>query len=144
MSKSAVSRRFVAATAKAMAELMARSSPSLDVAVLMIDEASTSPASSDVVVCLVITTDGTRLPVGLWLGDTENKTVVTALLTDLVSRGLDTESGMLCVIDGAKALAAGTSRRCSAMPPSRTEMCPAQAQDVEGHLPKGVGRSQRR
>ena len=67
-------------------------------------------AGSCVVVALVITTDGTKVPVGLWLGDTENKTVVTALLADLVARGLDVESGVLCVIDGAKALAAGIKK----------------------------------
>ena len=108
MSKSAVSRRFVAATTKAMSELMARDLSDLDVAVLMID--GLDVAGSCVVVSLVITTDGTKVPVGLWLGDTENKTVVTALLADLVSRGLDTESGVLCVIDGAKALAAGIKK----------------------------------
>ena len=37
MSKSAISRRFVAATTKAMGELMARSLADLDVAVVMID-----------------------------------------------------------------------------------------------------------
>ena len=40
-----------------------------------------------VVVALVITADGTKVPVGLWPGDTENKTVVTALLADLVAQG---------------------------------------------------------
>jgi transposase-like protein len=40
-------------------------------------------------------------------GDTENKTIVTALLADLVERGLDYSAGLLVVIDGAKALAAG-------------------------------------
>lgn len=54
---------------------------------------------------LVITTDGRKVPVGLWLGDTENKTVVTDLLADLVARGLSAERGLLVVIDGAKALA---------------------------------------
>jgi putative transposase len=48
---------------------------------------------------------GSRPPLGLWLGDTENKTVVTALLADLVARGLNTDGGLLVVIDGAKALA---------------------------------------
>ena len=85
MSKSAVSRRFVAATTKAMSELMARDLSDLDVAVLMID--GLDVAGSCVVVALVITTDGTKVPVGLWLGDTENKTVVTALLADLVGPG---------------------------------------------------------
>ncbi len=108
MSKSAISRRFVAATIKAMGELMARNLSDLDVAVLMID--GLDVAGSCAVVALVITTDGTKVPVGLWLGDTENKTVVTALLADLVARGLDVSSGVLCVIDGAKALAAGIKK----------------------------------
>jgi transposase-like protein len=46
-----------------------------------------------VVVALAITADGTKLPVGLWEGATENKTVVTAWLADLVSRGLSVEDG---------------------------------------------------
>jgi len=107
-SKSAISRRFVAATVKAMGELMARDLSDLDVVALMID--GLDVAGSCVVVSLVITSDGTKVPVGLWLGDTENKTVVTALLADLVTRGLSTESGVLCVIDGAKALAAGIKK----------------------------------
>ena len=87
---------------------MARNLSDLDVAVLMID--GLDVAGSCVVVALVITTDGTKVPVGLWLGDTENKTVVTALLADLVARGLDVSLGVLCVIDGAKALAAGIKK----------------------------------
>ena len=74
-SKSAVSRRFVAATKQAMEDLMARSLADLDVAVLMID--GLDVAGQCFVVALVITTDGTKVPVGLWLGDTENKVVVT-------------------------------------------------------------------
>lgn len=55
-------------------------------------------------VAMVITTDGTKLPVGLRQGDTENATVVKALLADLTDRGLAAEAGLLVVIDGAKAL----------------------------------------
>ncbi len=107
-SKSAVSRRFIAATKKAMEDLMARSLAHLDVAVLMID--GLDVAGQCCVVALVITADGTKVPVGLWLGDTENKVVVTDLLADLVARGLSTENGVLCVLDGGKALAAGVRR----------------------------------
>src|SRR5438874_7656785 len=57
-----------------------------------------------VVVALAITADGTKVPVGLWEGSTENATVVKALLADLVARGLDASDGLLVVIDGAKAL----------------------------------------
>ncbi len=56
------------------------------------------------VVCLGITTEGAKIPLGLWEGSTENATVATALLSDLVERGLDPEQGILFVIDGAKAL----------------------------------------
>ena len=133
MSKSAISRRFVAATTKAMGELMARNLSDLDVAVLMID--GLDVAGSCVVVALVITTDGTKVPVGLWLGDTENKTVVTALLADLVARGLCTESGVLCVIDGAKALAAGIKKVFGEA--ALVQRCVLhKRRNVEGHLPK--------
>ncbi len=43
------------------------------------------------VVALAICADGTKVPVGLWLGDTENKTIATQLLADLVDRGLSAE-----------------------------------------------------
>ena len=56
------------------------------------------------IVALGITTEGVKIPLGLWEGSTENATVATALLSDLVERGLDPEQGILFVIDGAKAL----------------------------------------
>jgi putative transposase len=132
-SKSAVSRRFVKATEKAMADLMARSLSDLDVAVIMID--GTEVAGQCCVVALVITGDGTKVPVGLWLGDTENKTVVTAFLADLVDRGLDFSDGILCVIDGAKALAAGIKRVFGDK--ARVQRCTIhKRRNVRGHLPK--------
>jgi putative transposase len=103
-SRSAVSRRFVRETETALAELMARDLSGEDIKVLMLD--GEHMAERCVVVALAITADGTKLPVGLWEGSTENKTVVRALLADLVDRGLNVEDGLLVVIDGAKALAA--------------------------------------
>jgi hypothetical protein len=58
------------------------------------------------VVALGITTDGVKVPLGLWDGSTENTTVARHLLADLVDRGLDTEQGVLVVLDGGKALRA--------------------------------------
>ena len=55
-------------------------------------------------VALAICADGTTLAVGLWLGDTEDTTVVSHLLADLHDRGLDASRGLLVVLDGAKAL----------------------------------------
>ena len=86
----------------AMAELLARDLSELDTAVLMID--GLNVADQMIVVALVITADGTKVPVGLMLGDTENTVVVTDLLADLVARGLRYEHGILAVLDGSKAL----------------------------------------
>jgi transposase-like protein len=104
VSKSAVSRRFVAATTAAVAELLEADLSGLETAVLMID--GLNVAAEMIVVALVICADGTKVPVGLRLGDTENRTVVTDLLADLVARGLRYEHGILAVIDGSKALRA--------------------------------------
>jgi len=101
-SKSAVSRRFKAATEKAMSGLLARDLTGLETAVLMID--GLNVADQMITVALVITADGTKVPVGLMLGDTENAVVVTDLLADLVARGLRFEHGILAVLDGSKAL----------------------------------------
>ncbi len=99
-SKSAVSRRFVQGTKKAFDELLGRDLSGVDPVVLMVDGAEFGGQMC--VVALVVTVDGTKVPVGLRLGDTENATVVRALLVD---RGLDASGGLLVVIDGAKALA---------------------------------------
>lgn len=103
-SRSAISRRFVKQTETALAELMARDLTGEDIKVLMLD--GEHMAERCVVVALAITADGTKKPVGLWDGSTENKTVVRSLLADLVDRGLTVDDGLLVVIDGAKALSA--------------------------------------
>ena len=104
-SKSAVSRRFKAATEAALTELLARDLSELDTAVLMID--GLCVADQMITVALVICADGTKVPAGLVLGDTENSVVVTDLLADLVARGLRFEHGILAVLDGSKALRKG-------------------------------------
>jgi transposase-like protein len=104
-SRSAVSRRFVKATKAKLTMLLGRDLSDLDAAALMID--GIVFAECCCVAALVITTDGRKVPVGLWDGDTENARVVKDLLADLVARGLRYEQGILVVIDGAKALASG-------------------------------------
>ena len=56
------------------------------------------------VVALGITLDGTKVPLALAEGATENATVVRDLLTGMRDRGLDTTRPLLVIIDGAKAL----------------------------------------
>ncbi len=103
-SKSAISRTFVARTAETLAELMARRLDDVRLAVLMLDGIELKGRTN--IVALGVTTDGVKVRLGLWEGSTENKTVATALLSDLVDRGLDVEQGVLVVIDGSKALRA--------------------------------------
>ncbi|MEO9191123.1 MAG: transposase, partial [Acetobacteraceae bacterium] len=83
-------------------QLMARQLNDVRLAVLMIDGIDLKGRTN--VVALGITTDGVKIPLGLWEGSTENATVATALLADLVDRGLDVEQGVLAVLDGVKAL----------------------------------------
>jgi transposase-like protein len=101
-SRSAVSREFVARTRDNLVGLMSRRLDDVRLAVLMLDGIELKERCC--VVALGITTDGVKLPLGLWDGSTENATVARELLTNLVARGLDTGQGVLCVIDGAKAL----------------------------------------
>jgi transposase-like protein len=104
-SKSAVSRRFVAMTETALGELLAAPLGQLDLVALMID--GVHFGAHLCVVALGIGIDGTKHPLGLVEGSTENTTVVTELLTDLRERGLDTTRPILVGIDGGKALHAG-------------------------------------
>ncbi len=104
-SKSAISRRFVAATETALADMLAADLSELDLVALMVD--GVHFADHLCVVALGIGIDGTKHPLGLAEGDTENTTVVRDLLADLRDRGLNTTRPILCVLDGAKALVAG-------------------------------------
>ena len=101
-SRSAVSRAFVARTREALWHLMSRQLADLRLAVVMLDGIEIKGRTN--VVALGITTAGEKLALGLWSGSTENATIASALLSDLVSRGLDVEQGLLFVIDGSKAL----------------------------------------
>lgn len=106
-SKSSVSRAFVARTAETLKQLMGRRLDDVRLAVLMLDGIVLKDHTN--VVALGISTDGVKIPLGLWEGSTENKTLATSLLSDLVDRGLDVEQGVLVVIDGSKALRAAVN-----------------------------------
>jgi hypothetical protein len=75
----------------------------LDLVALMVD--GVHFADHLCVVALGIGIDGTKVPLGVVEGSTENATVVTDLLVGLRERGLDVTKPTLVVIDGAKALA---------------------------------------
>jgi hypothetical protein len=101
-SKSAVSRRFVAATETALAELLATDLSQLDLVALMVDGVHFGEHTC--VVALGIDIEGTKHPLSLVEGSTENATLVTDLIVGLRERGLDVTRPVLAVLDGSKAL----------------------------------------
>ncbi len=107
---------------------MARRLDDIRLAVLMLDGVDLKGRTN--IVALGITSEGAKIPLGLWEGSTENATVATALLSDLVERGLDTTQGVLCVIWWLKSPAQSHSRcpgrACAGAPlyPSQREERP--------------------
>ncbi|HZJ05194.1 MAG TPA: IS256 family transposase [Nocardioidaceae bacterium] len=131
-SKSAVSRKFVAMTETALTDLLAKDLSELDLVALMID--GVYFADHLCVVALGIDIDGTKHPLGLVEGSTENTTVVKSLLVGLRDRGLDTTGPILAVLDGAKALAAAVREVFDAPVIARCQL--HKLRNVRDHLPE--------
>ncbi len=132
VSKSAVSRRFVARTRRALAELMARPVPD-DLLVLMLD--GVVLAGHTCLCALGIRADGTKIPLGLWEGASENAAVCRRALADLQERGLQAEQGLLVCIDGSKALRKAVADALGAK--AAVQRCRRHKQEnVLGHLPE--------
>ena len=115
VSKSAVSRRFVAKTASQLAAWQATPLDDLDLVGLLLD--GVHIGEHCVVVALGVGVDGTKHALGLWEGSTENATVCQSLLANLQSRGLRTDRSILVMLDGSKALRAAVTavfRSCRA------------------------------
>jgi transposase-like protein len=101
-SKTSVSEMFIERTRTALGDLMSRRLDDVRLAVMMLDGLEIAERTH--VVALGISTDGVKIPLGLWEGSTENATLARTLLADLVDRGLDPDQAILFVIDGGKAL----------------------------------------
>jgi putative transposase len=103
VSKSAVSRRFVALSAERMAEWMAADLSKLDLLVIQIDGIHLADDLT-LLAAVGIDGEGAKHPLGVIEGATENAAVAQALLDNLLARGLDPAANRLFIIDGAKAL----------------------------------------
>jgi transposase-like protein len=103
VSKSAVSRRFVALSAERMTEWMAADLSELDLLIIQIDGIH---IEEDLTLLAAVGIDGEggKHPLGVIEGATENAAVAQALLDNLIGRGLDPKVCRLFIIDGAKAL----------------------------------------
>jgi putative transposase len=113
--KTAVSEMFIERTRSALGELMSRRLEDVRLAVMMLDGLEIAERTH--VVALGITTDGVKIPLGLWEGSTENATLARTLLADLVDRGLDPEQARACTCRSAR-----RSRR-EATSPTTTPHC---------------------
>jgi putative transposase len=91
------------------------------------------------VVALGIGIDGTKHPLGVVEGDTENTTVVKDLLVGLRDRGLDTTQPILCVLDGAKALVAAVKAVFDHPIVHRCQL--HKVRNVESKLPRALASS---
>lgn len=101
-SKSNASRALIDATTEKLMTFVTRRLDDVELVGMFID--GIDFAGHTVVIALGVTVTGEKVPLGLWAGSTENSTVTTALLTNLVERGLRVTGPMLFVIDGSKAL----------------------------------------
>jgi putative transposase len=101
-SRSAVSRRFVTATAQRLAELLDRRLDDQRWLIVYLD--GFGMGDHLMVGALGVTADGTKVPLGVVEGSTENATVCIRLVSDLVERGLDASHGVLFVVDGGKGI----------------------------------------
>lgn len=79
-----------------------------DFVALLLDEKTF--AEDAMVIALKITVTGEKVIPGFVQTATENETVCAVFLRELGERGLQTDQGLPCVIDGAKGLRARRSR----------------------------------
>lgn len=102
VSKSSVSRETIEASERVLKELMERSLDAWDLLVIYLD--GIQLGTHHVLAAVGVDTDGKKHVLGMRHGASENTEVTTALLQDLVDRGLDPARRRLFVIDGSKAL----------------------------------------
>ncbi|MCH9033569.1 MAG: IS256 family transposase [Planctomycetes bacterium] len=102
VSKSTISRKSIEASEKALKELAERRFEDSDILIVYIDGIVFS--GHHVIVAIGVDSEGLKHVLGLRDGASENATVCTALLEDLVERGVKPDRRRLFVIDGSKAL----------------------------------------
>ena len=133
VSKSSVSRRFVALTSAQLATWLARPLDDLAVRVLILD--GLHFRDHVVVLALGVDSQGQKHVLALREGTTENATVGKALLADLRERGLDLDQAILFVIDGGSGLRKAIREACGAM--ALVQRCQVhKRRNVLGHLPE--------
>ncbi|KKK47576.1 hypothetical protein LCGC14_3153800 [marine sediment metagenome] len=102
VSKSQISREFVAASEAEFKRLCERRFDDANILVIYID--GIQFGDCHVIAALGVDSDGQKHVLGIREGSSENSRVTTDLLNDLVERGIKADRLRLFVIDGSKAL----------------------------------------
>lgn len=102
LSKSTFSRKAIKATTEMAKKFEEKNLSELRIQVILID--GTREGEQLNIVAVGIAEDGTKHFLGIEQGATENATVCTHLLQDLIDRGLDPTGEYLFLLDGSKAL----------------------------------------
>lgn len=133
ISRSAVSRRAVKTASVRMAEFLNRRFDDREFVVILID--GIGVADIDNIVALGIDIWGKKTVLGVRQGATENTTVCTELLEDLLERGLSASGDYLFILDGAKALSKAVKKLFG--PNSLIQRCQIhKRRNIADHLPK--------
>ena len=133
VSRSAVSRAAIEASEAEVEALLSRRFDDVKLLVIYIDGLIFGKYT--MIGAIGVDTQGHKHVLGIREGATENAAVVTALLEDVVARGVDSKRKMLFVIDGSKALRAAINAVFGADQP--VQRCRAhKLRNVLGYLPK--------
>jgi transposase-like protein len=133
VSRSAVSRQIVEASEAEVRALLSRRFDEVKLLIIYIDGLIFGEYTMIGMVGVDI--QGHKHVLGIREGATENAAVVTALLEDIVARGVDPQRKMLFVIDGSKALRAAIHAVFGQDQP--VQRCRAhKLRNVLGYLPK--------
>jgi transposase-like protein len=104
LSRSSVSRRFIRASGRTLQSLLNRRLDDREWLVLVVD--GKSFAKDGIVIALGVTRVGEKRILGMVQTASENKSVCSAFLRELIERGFRAPKGLLVVLDGSKGLRA--------------------------------------
>lgn len=135
VSKSAVSRRFVALTSARLTTWLATPLDGLDIRLVLID--GLHFRGHVILLAVGVDTQGTKHVLALREGTTENATVCKALLADVRQRGLDLDRPTLFIIDGGTGLRKAIRETSGAL--GLVQRCQVhKARNVLEHLPEAL------
>jgi putative transposase len=141
LSGSAVSKRYIRASARELKRLCERRLESYDFVALLLD--GKIFGTDEMVIALGVTVQGRKIPLGFVQTGTENERVGREMLEGLLERGLKIADGLLCVIDGSKGLRKALYEVLGGK--VLVQRCQwHKRENVIGYLPKGMQASMRR